>query len=100
MFGQAGAAALDLGEYGVGAQAWEKPEGLGQAEGQDGDQGHDQGDELGVSHGSVLERLVDGHEGRGRPAVVHNVPVLRGAAGGPVFLAVRGRQADPAPSDL
>lgn len=55
-----------------------------------------------LRHGSGLpvEGLVYRHVGRGRPTVVHNVPVLRGAAGGPVFLAVRGRLADPAPSNL
>ncbi|MDT4821925.1 hypothetical protein FQZ97_551160 [compost metagenome] len=50
--------------------------------------------------GLLVERLVDGHEGRGLAAVVHNVPVLRSAAGGPVFLAIRDRLADPTPSDL
>ncbi|MCY1370187.1 hypothetical protein D9M69_572700 [compost metagenome] len=37
--------------------------------------------------GLLVEWLANGHEGRRFAAVVHNVPVLRGAAGGRVFRA-------------
>lgn len=64
MFGQAGAAALDLGEPGAGGRAGPEAEGLGQPEAEVGDQGEDEGGDLGVGHGSGLQGRV--WVGRGR----------------------------------
>ena len=87
MFGQAGAAALDLsGPGGDGVAS------VVAHEHQRVDEQHEPENQMrhGFSeHGSALplEWLMDRHKGRGPAAVVHNVPVLRGTERGHVFRA-------------
>ncbi|MCY1379477.1 hypothetical protein D9M69_672010 [compost metagenome] len=96
MFGQAGAAALDL--VGPGANGWNAEE-RGEAEGAD-DEGQPASDESrGVSeHGSdlQLEGFVQGDIGCRLAAVVDDAPVLRRSARGIVFRAEGARAAVPA----
>lgn len=82
MFGQAGAAALDRVEPGAGGGGQEVD---AEQAGHHEQQPDDEEVQDFSSHGSVLEGLVDGHEGGGCPAVVDNVPIRRGAARGHVF---------------
>ncbi len=83
LFRRAGSAALDRIGHGAG--------GLDQAEQEQRFQGVSE-------HGSALqmECFAHGHKGRGFPAVVHNVPVLRRTPGRIVFRAEGTGTAEPA----
>lgn len=83
LFRRAGSAALDRIGHGAG--------GLDQAEQEQRFQGLSK-------HGSALqlECFAHGHKGRGLPAVVHNVPVLRRTPGRVVFRAEGTGTAEPA----
>lgn len=83
LFRRAGSAALDRIGHGAG--------GLDQAEQEQRFQGLSE-------HGSALqmECFAHGHKGRGFPAVVHNVPVLRRTPGRVVFRAEGTGTAEPA----